>query len=59
MGDTITITLNEKTQAAKKANQQVAKNSKTGIGLTSLFGGSGTTLRKTLFRARREWPLRA
>ena len=43
VGDIITITLNEKTQASKNANSQVAKNSKTGIGLTSLFGGSGVT----------------
>ncbi|PYY68109.1 flagellar basal body L-ring protein FlgH [Pseudomonas jessenii] len=43
IGDIITITLNERTQASKNANSQVAKNSKTGIGLTSLFGGSATT----------------
>src|SRR3982751_787298 len=43
VGDIITITLNEKTQASKNANSQVAKNSKTGIGLSSLFGSSATT----------------
>jgi flagellar L-ring protein precursor FlgH len=42
VGDIITITLNEKTQASKNANSQVAKNSKTGIGLTSLFGSRPT-----------------
>ncbi len=43
VGDIITITLNEKTQASKNANSQIGKNSKTGIGLTSLFGSSATT----------------
>ncbi|WP_095106972.1 flagellar basal body L-ring protein FlgH [Pseudomonas sp. Irchel 3E20] len=43
VGDIITITLNEKTQASKNANSQLAKNSKTGIGLTSLFGGGLNT----------------
>ena len=43
VGDIITITLNEKTQASKNANSQIGKTSKTGIGLTSLFGGGLTT----------------
>ncbi len=41
VGDIITITLNEKTQASKKANSDIQKDSKTKMGLTSLFG-SGT-----------------
>ena len=43
VGDIITITLNERTQASKNANSQIAKNSKADIGLTSLFGGGMTT----------------
>ncbi|SFP79190.1 flagellar L-ring protein precursor FlgH [Pseudomonas sp. NFPP07] len=43
VGDIITITLNERTQASKNANSQVDKNSKTGIGLTSFFGGGLST----------------
>jgi flagellar L-ring protein precursor FlgH len=43
VGDIITITLNERTQASKNANSQVDKNSKAGIGLTSLFGGGLST----------------
>lgn len=43
VGDIITITLNERTQASKNANSQIAKNSKADIGLTSLFGSSLTT----------------
>ena len=43
VGDIITITLNEKTQASKNANSQIGKTSKTGIGLTSLFGGVPNT----------------
>ncbi|CAK9890557.1 MULTISPECIES: flagellar basal body L-ring protein FlgH [Pseudomonas] len=43
VGDIITITLNERTQASKSANSQIAKNSKADIGLTSLFGGGMTT----------------
>ncbi|ROL62832.1 flagellar basal body L-ring protein FlgH [Pseudomonas vranovensis] len=43
VGDIITITLNERTQASKNANSQIAKNSKAELGLTSLFGGSMTT----------------
>ncbi|BCA29685.1 MULTISPECIES: flagellar basal body L-ring protein FlgH [Pseudomonadaceae] len=39
VGDIITITLNERTQASKNANSQIQKNSKANIGLTSLFGG--------------------
>lgn len=40
VGDIITITLNEKTQASKNANSAVGKDSTANIGLTSLFGGS-------------------
>ncbi|HEP8963945.1 TPA: flagellar basal body L-ring protein FlgH [Pseudomonas aeruginosa] len=40
---TITITLNEKTQASKKANSDIQKDSKTKMGLTSLFGSGMTT----------------
>ncbi|SDH39566.1 flagellar basal body L-ring protein FlgH [Pseudomonas panipatensis] len=43
IGDIITITLNEKTQASKAANSDVAKDSNSKIGVTSLFGGSATT----------------
>ena len=43
VGDIITITLNEKTQASKGANSQIDKTSKTSIGLKSLFGGGLTT----------------
>ncbi|MDV6893556.1 flagellar basal body L-ring protein FlgH [Pseudomonas aeruginosa] len=43
VGDIITITLNEKTQASKKANSDIQKDSKTKMGLTSLFGSSMTT----------------
>ncbi|WP_338725022.1 flagellar basal body L-ring protein FlgH [Pseudomonas juntendi] len=43
VGDIITITLNEKTSASKNAGSQIAKNSKTNIGLTSLFGGTPNT----------------
>ncbi|AIC18757.1 MULTISPECIES: flagellar basal body L-ring protein FlgH [Pseudomonas] len=43
VGDIITITLNERTQASKNANSQIDKNSKTGIGLTSFFGGGLST----------------
>ncbi|UVM48959.1 MULTISPECIES: flagellar basal body L-ring protein FlgH [unclassified Pseudomonas] len=38
VGDIITITLNERTQASKNANSQVDKTSKASIGLSSLFG---------------------
>ena len=43
VGDIITITLNEKTQASKNANSQIGKNSNTSIGLSSLFGSGLTT----------------
>jgi flagellar L-ring protein precursor FlgH len=43
VGDIITITLNERTQASKNANSQIGKNSDTSVGLTSLFGSSLTT----------------
>ena len=43
VGDIITITLNERTQASKNANSQTAKNSKTDIGLSSFFGGGLST----------------
>jgi flagellar L-ring protein precursor FlgH len=43
VGDIITITLNERTQASKNANSQMDKNSDNKVGLTSLFGSSLTT----------------
>ncbi|EJV1366450.1 flagellar basal body L-ring protein FlgH [Pseudomonas aeruginosa] len=43
VGDIITITLNEKTQASKKANSDIQKDSKTKMGLTSLFGSGMAT----------------
>ncbi|MNM96127.1 Flagellar L-ring protein precursor [compost metagenome] len=43
VGDIITITLNEKTQASKKANSDIQKDSKTNMSLTSLFGGGVST----------------
>ncbi|WP_263139181.1 flagellar basal body L-ring protein FlgH [Pseudomonas sp. RIT-PI-AD] len=43
VGDIITITLNEKTQASKNANSNIGKTSKTSMGLTSLFGGGVST----------------
>ncbi len=43
VGDIITITLNERTQASKNANSQIGKNSNAELGLTSLFGSSLTT----------------
>ncbi|MFO2372360.1 flagellar basal body L-ring protein FlgH [Pseudomonas aeruginosa] len=43
VGDIITITLNEKIQASKKANSDIQKDSKTKMGLTSLFGSGMTT----------------
>ncbi|MFW3898015.1 flagellar basal body L-ring protein FlgH [Pseudomonas putida] len=43
VGDIITITLNERTQASKNANSQIDKDSTANIGLTSLFGSSLTT----------------
>ncbi|WP_281688666.1 flagellar basal body L-ring protein FlgH [Pseudomonas citronellolis] len=43
IGDIITITLNEKTQASKKANSDISKDSSNKMGLTSLFGSKATT----------------
>lgn len=43
VGDIITITLNEKTQASKKANSDISKDSKTKMGLTSMLGSGLTT----------------
>ncbi|MBB4866166.1 flagellar L-ring protein precursor FlgH [Pseudomonas nitritireducens] len=43
VGDIITITLNEKTQASKKASSDMSKDSTNKLGLTSLFGSSLTT----------------
>jgi len=40
VGDMITITLNERTQASKNASSQLDKDSSANIGLTSLFGGA-------------------
>lgn len=40
VGDIITITLNERTQASKNAGSQIKKDSSAEIGLTSLFGGA-------------------
>ena len=42
VGDIITITLNERTQASKNANSQIQKDSNTDIGLPPLFGMAGT-----------------
>jgi flagellar L-ring protein precursor FlgH len=39
VGDIITITLSERTQASKKAGSSMSKDSSANIGLTSLFGG--------------------
>lgn len=38
IGDIITITLQERTQASKNASSDIAKNTKATLGLTSLFG---------------------
>ncbi|MCP1651221.1 flagellar basal body L-ring protein FlgH [Pseudomonas sp. GD04087] len=43
VGDIITITLNEKTQASKKASADISKDSKTKMGLTGMLGSSLTT----------------
>ncbi|SDS90446.1 flagellar L-ring protein precursor FlgH [Pseudomonas asplenii] len=43
VGDIITITLNEATQASKNANSNLSKKSTTSIGLTSLFGSVPNT----------------
>ena len=40
VGDIITITLNEKTQASKNSNSKISKDSSANIGLGSLFGGA-------------------
>jgi flagellar L-ring protein precursor FlgH len=40
VGDIITITLNERTQASKNASSQLSKDSSANIGLGSLFGGA-------------------
>lgn len=40
VGDIITITLNEKTQASKKASSDISKDSKTKMGLTGMLGSS-------------------
>ena len=40
VGDIITVTLNEKTQASKNSNSKIAKDSSANIGLGSLFGGA-------------------
>ncbi|AHL75035.1 flagellar basal body L-ring protein [Stutzerimonas stutzeri] len=40
VGDIITVTLNEKTQASKNASSQLSKDSSANIGLGSLFGGA-------------------
>jgi flagellar L-ring protein precursor FlgH len=44
VGDIITVTLQERTQASKNASSDLSKTSNANIGLTSLFGGavSGT-----------------
>jgi flagellar L-ring protein precursor FlgH len=43
VGDIITITLNERTQASKNASSQIQKDSSTDLSLTSLFGGGVST----------------
>ena len=43
VGDIITITLNERTQASKNANSQIDKTSAANLGLTSLFGAVPNT----------------
>jgi len=40
VGDIITITLNERTQASKNASSELQKDSSANIGLTSLLGGA-------------------
>ncbi len=40
VGDIITVTLNEKTQASKNSNSKISKESSANIGLGSLFGGA-------------------
>lgn len=43
VGDLITITLNERTQASKNANSTLKKESSASLGLGSLFGGNVAT----------------
>ncbi|MBB2495873.1 flagellar basal body L-ring protein FlgH [Aquipseudomonas ullengensis] len=43
VGDIITITLSERTQASKQSGSSMSKDSTTNIGLTSLFGGGVST----------------
>ncbi|WP_437884219.1 flagellar basal body L-ring protein FlgH [Pseudomonas sp. LRF_L74] len=43
VGDVITITLEEATQASKSATSDISKDSSASIGLTSLFGGGVST----------------
>ncbi len=43
VGDIITITLNERTQASKNANSQLQKDSKANLSLDTLFGGGVST----------------
>ncbi|NWB91823.1 flagellar basal body L-ring protein FlgH [Pseudomonas agarici] len=43
VGDIITITLNEATQASKNASSNLSKKSATNIGLSSLFGSTPNT----------------
>ncbi|WP_026144908.1 flagellar basal body L-ring protein FlgH [Pseudomonas asplenii] len=43
VGDIITITLNEATQASKNANSNLSKKSSNSLGLTSLFGSVPNT----------------
>ncbi|WP_179589866.1 flagellar basal body L-ring protein FlgH [Pseudomonas sp. KB-10] len=40
VGDIITITLNERTQASKNANSNIQKDSSANLGVTSLFGST-------------------
>src|SRR5690606_18426178 len=40
VGDIITITPNERTQASKNSNSKISKDSSANIGLGSLFGGA-------------------
>ncbi len=40
VGDIITVSLNEKTQASKNSNSKISKESSANIGLGSLFGGA-------------------
>ena len=42
VGDIITITLSERTQASKKAGSSMSKDSSAKLGLTSLFGGGAS-----------------